>query len=138
MNNLYTAIMTKTSGSSLSSYVGGRIYEEGSVPQGVEYPYVVFGVVTDSPDDTWTNRYEDITIQFSLFSTSAGASELTTMYGHLKTLFDNCTFTLTGGVLKWFERTNLMTMVDDLTTPDGTYRVRHWAVDYNVCTKVGA
>ncbi len=131
MNNLLTAIMTKISGSNLSSDVGGRVYLD-QAPDACEMPYIVFFIVSDVPDNTFEEFLEDILIQFSLFSSSSSATEITTMYTDLKALFDDCSFLITSNTLLWFKRSHLTTMVDGITAPTGTVGVRHWAVDYSI------
>lgn len=127
LNNLLTAIMTKTVDSTLSSDVAGRIFLD-EAPQEAEKPYVVFFIVSDVPEKTFTEDFENIIIQFSLFSDSEGAAEITTMYNDLKTLFDECTFSITASTLIWMNRVNLTTMFED--------GVRHWAVDYEIKTSL--
>ena len=132
--------MDKTTVSALSTYVGGRIYLD-QAPEGTVFPYVVFFVVAGTPDRTFTEHYTDTLIQFSLFSSSPGAMEITTMYANLKTLFDECALTIppTGEVtdtLVWMRESNLTTMVDDITTTEGTVSVKHWAVDFEVLTSL--
>lgn len=131
MNNLLTAIMTKTSGSALSSGVSGRIFLDRA-PDNTDFPYVVFFVVSSVPDWTFTNNYEDTLIQFSLFSASESAVEITTMLNDLKALFDDCSLAITGDTLVWFRRQNITTTVEDITTTAGTQSVKHYAVDYEV------
>lgn len=131
MNNLLTAIMAKTSGSNLSTDVGGRIFLD-QAPDGCEYPYIVFFIVSDAPDDVFAKTGENVIVQFSIYSSSLSASEISTIYTDLKSLFDGCSMSITGSNLIWFHRTELTTMVDEVTTPTGTQSVKHWAVDYEV------
>lgn len=131
MSALLTAIFGKTAGSALSTTVGGRIYLD-QAPAGTEFPYVVFFIVSATPDRTFTERYTDTLIQFSLFSSSESAVEITTMYSNLQSLFDECALTVTGSTLVWMREQNLTTMVDDITTANGTSSVRHYAVDFEV------
>jgi hypothetical protein len=131
MNNLLTAIMTKTTGSALSSAVGGRIFLDDA-PQGAEFSYVVFFIVSDVPQDTFTEYLDDVLIQFSIFSASEGATEITTIYNDLIALFDNCALTITSDIHISMMRQNLTTMVEDITTVSGATKVKHWAVDYSV------
>ena len=138
MNNLLQAIYGKFSNSAFSSDVGGRIYLD-QAPDGAEFPYCVFFIVTGNPDKTFTEHYTDTLIQFSLFSASAGATEITTMYRDLKALFDECALTIppTGtatDTLIWMREANLATMTEDITTASGTQTVKHWAVDFEVRT----
>lgn len=134
MNNLLTAIMTKTISSTLFTDVGGRIFLD-QAPEDAELPYVVFFIVSAVPDNKFQKLGEDITIQFSLFSSSVGMTEITNMYNDLKALFDECSLTITGNTLIWFRRVNLVTMVDEIVTREGTTGVKHWAVDYEILTE---
>ena len=131
MNPLLTAIYGKTSGSTLSSDVGGRIFLD-SAPDGCEFPYIVFFIVSNVPDWEFVERFEDTLVQFSLFSSSSSAVEITAMYSDLKALFDDCSMAITGDTLIWFRRQNLVTMVDEITVADGTQTVKVWHVDYEV------
>lgn len=135
MNYLLTAIMTKCSGSTLATAVGDRIYLD-EAPEGTEFPYIVFSIVTGAPDRTFTEYYTDTLLQFSLFSTSASAAEITTIYAALKALFDEHPFSITASTLVWMKEVNLTTMVDDVQVSDATHTVRHWAVDYEIKTSL--
>lgn len=131
MTNLITAIVSKTANSALSTSVGGRIYLD-QAQQEAEFPYIVFFVVSDTPNYTFKFDHEEVLIQFSIFSTSQSASEISTIYNNLKSLFDDCALTITGNTLVHFWRENLTTMIDNIDTPAGTVGVKHWAVDYSV------
>jgi hypothetical protein len=131
MNVLLTGLMTKLSSSDLESAVGGRIYLD-QAPDNCEFPYCVFFIVVATPNDTFTDHLDDVIIQFSLFSASSSAAEITDMYGHLKALFDDCTFTLSSGTLISMGRENLTTMMDEITVSTGVVGVKHWAVDYRL------
>jgi len=135
MNNLLTALMTKISGSAFSSDVGGRVYLD-QAPQGAEFPYCVFFVVTANPDRTFTEHYTDALIQFSLFSASSGAAEITTAYNDLVALLDECALTISGSKLVWMKESNLTTMVEDITVADATQTVKHWAVEFSILTSL--
>ena len=127
--------MNKIPNSNLSSDVGGRIFLDDS-PQGEDFPYVVFYIVSGIPERTFTEHYTDSLIQFSLFSASASAAEITDMYADLKGLFDEQPLTISGSTLVWMKEENLTTMVDDILVKDATVRVKHWAVDFAVLTSL--
>lgn len=134
MKNLLAAIYSKTSGSALSTDVGGRIYLD-EAPSGCEFPYCVFSIISGVPDDAFNKKGRNVLIQFDLFSSSSGATEITTMYNDLHSLFDDQTLTIppTGTVtdiLIWMHETNLVTMVEEITTAAGLQTVKHWAADY--------
>jgi hypothetical protein len=134
MNNLLTAIISKTSGSAFSTDVGGRIFADDA-PQNIEYPYAVFFIVAGNPDDVFAKKGRDILLQFSLFSASSGLTEITTMYNDLHSLFDDCSLTITSNTLIWMHEVNFVTMIDEVLVNDATQRVRHWAVDFNIITE---
>lgn len=131
MNNLLAAIMTKCAGSALSTDVGGRIFLD-EAPEGTDFPYVVFRIIAGAQQDTFKSKIEDTLIEFSLFSISKSAAEITAMYADIMALFDWQTVTVTGGTCIWVVRQGLSTMFDDITTPAGTVGARHWAVGYSV------
>lgn len=131
MDELIKAIISKLSGSTLSADVNGRVYLDRA-PDACEFPYIVFFVVSSVPDWMFTDKFEDTLIQFSLFSASDSAVEITTMLKDLRSLFDECSLTITGDTLIWFRRQNITTMVEEITTSTGTQAVKHYAVDYEV------
>lgn len=131
MKNLLTAIYSKFSGSTIFSDVGGRVFLD-QAPEGTEYPYIVYSIVSDVADWQFVENFEDVVIQFSLFSSSESATEISTMYADLKTLFDDCSLTITDNTLLYFQRDNLATFVEDITTLEANTKVKHWAVDYSI------
>lgn len=135
MNNLLTSLVTKMAGSNLFNDVGGRIFLDDA-PQECEFPYIVFFIVSGIPDDVFAKKGKNILIQFSLFSASLGATEITTIYNDLHSLFDDSTFSITSNTLVWCHEQNLTTMVEDITVADATQQVKHWAVDYEINTQV--
>lgn len=141
MLNLKKAIYAKLSGSLLTADIGGRLFDT-QAPEGSQYPYVVYLIVSDVPEKTFTEDFENVLIQFSLFSaTPNDSTEAETMFGHLKTLFDECAMTIppTGAetdTLVWMKRSNATLMIEDHTTPAGTIQVWHYAVDYEVMTSL--
>lgn len=136
MKNLLTALYSKLSGSTFSTDVGGRIYLD-QAPPNTEFPYCVFFVVSDTPEDVFVKDGESVLIQFDLFSSSSGATELATMYADLKSLLDDCAMTITSNTLVWCRRVGMQSMTeDDITTEAGTQTVKHYAVDYELTTQV--
>ena len=138
MKSLTTAIFGKmTSTTALYSDIGGRLYK-GKAPASAEYPYIVFQIVSDVPEKTFSEDFEDILIQFSLFSSASSSSDVENMFAHLKELYDECALTITAvshdiaATLVWMKRENATLMVEENTTPSGTQEVWHYAVDYSV------
>ena len=135
MKNLLTALMTKFSGSAFSTDVAGRIYLD-ETPAGAEFPYCVFFIVAGTPEKTFTERFTDTLIQFSLFSTSKGVTEISTMYADLKAILEECSLSITGSTLVWCREQGMTTMNEEITTPTGTATVKHWAVEYEIRTSL--
>ena len=135
MKDLTTGIYGKISGSSFSSDIGGRLYK-GQAPDGATYPYAVYLLVSAVPDLTFTSKYEDVVIQFSLFSTASGSTEIEDMYTHLTALYDECTLSITGETLIWMVREFANLSIEEHTTPTGTQRVWAYHVRYRVIVKV--
>lgn len=129
MDALLTAIYSKLTGSALSSDVGGRIYLD-EAPPGCEFPYIVFFIVSGVPDNAFNKSGESVTIQYSMFSASSGAAEITDMFNDLTALYDDAQLTVTGYSMIIMERQNLVTMVEEIETTEGKQAVKRWAVDY--------
>lgn len=131
MKNLTTAIYSKASGSTFLSYISSRLYK-GRAPEGTDYPYAVFRVVTDVPEKTFTEDYERVVIQFSLFSITSSTLEVENMLTYLESLYDECSLTITGSTLIWMKRDNVVFQEEEHTTPTGTSQVHAYHVDYEI------
>ncbi len=138
MKLLTTAIFAKISGDALSTAIGGRLFK-GRADQDAEYPYVVFMVVSDVPYKTFGRNYEDVLIQFSIFSATSGSTEIEDIFTHLTTLFDECDLVRSGETTIYMVRTNATMWIEDHTLPPphtGTRKAWHYAVDYDLRIKV--
>jgi len=133
--NLTTAIYSQISGSDFASDIGSRFFK-GQAPEGTVYPYAVYQVVSDVQNNTFSNDHEDVIIQFSLYSSASGTTQIENMLTHLKALYDECSMSITDETLIWFKRDNAVFQVEDHTTPSGTQRVWAWYVDYRVIVEV--
>ncbi|HUU40866.1 MAG TPA: hypothetical protein VMW42_07995 [Desulfatiglandales bacterium] len=131
MKNLTTAIFGKASPSTFLTYINGRLYK-GRAPAGAEYPYAVYSLITDVPEKTFSEDYENVIIQFSLFSITSSTLEVETMLTYLKALYDECAFNITDATLIWMKRDNVVFQVEEHTTPTGTNQVWAYHVDYTI------
>lgn len=131
MINLLTAIYSKLSGSTLFNDVGGRVFTD-QAPEGTEFPYIVLSIISNVPDNTFTEDYEDTLIQFSIFSISESLTEISNIYADMKTLFDECSMTITSNTLIYMKRENLVTTIEDFVENGVTVGCRHWSVDYSI------
>lgn len=131
MKSLTTAIYGKLSGSSLNTDIGGRMYK-GEAPQGAEFPYVVYSVVSNVPEYPGGKTLESVLVQFSLFSITSGSTEIEDMLTHLRSLYDDVVLTITGYTSIYFIRGNMQMMREEITTPEGTVGVWHFIQEYEV------
>lgn len=130
MKALTTAIFSKLSGSTLSADIGGRLFKH-EAPEGAEYPYAVYMVVSNTPEYPGGKTIEKYLVQFSLFSAASGSTEVEDMLTHLRTLYDDCTLTIIGNTSIYFVRGNFSPMREEHTTPAGTVGVWHYMQEYN-------
>ena len=135
MYNLSKAIWGKLAASNLSAHIANRLFK-GRAPEGSDYPYIVYLIVTNEPEKTFTEDFEHTTIQFSLFSILSSSTEVENMYTDLKTLYDECAMAITGSTLIWMKRVNASLMIEDHTVKAGVIQVWHYAVDYTVMTSL--
>jgi hypothetical protein len=128
---LLTGIVTLANGTTFLNDIAGRFFCDYA-PEGVDYPHVVFFIVTGHPAYTFTDTQEDITLQFSIFSTSESAIEVATIAKDLKAVYDDCALSVTGYTRIWMIRKGTVTNVENMDAPTGTPLVRHWAIDYDI------
>jgi hypothetical protein len=101
-------------------------------PEGLEYPYVIFSIISDLPDWFLNGKFEETLMQFSIYSISAGLTEITGILTNLRALYDDCSLSISGETLINFQRGNLMAMTDEITTTAGTETLKHWAQEYEI------
>ena len=129
MRNFTEALYTKTAGSAFMTSIGGRFYENEAT-EGAEFPYCCYLIVSDIPYRVFQKTMEDFLIQFSIFSAASSSGEIKDIYANLKSLYDDCSFSITGSTLIYMQRENTVTMRDEVTTG-----VWHYAVDYSILTR---
>ncbi len=97
MNAIFKAIFNKyntSTGHGAYTSVSGRFYHNVA-PQGATFPYVVYFEVTDVDDLNFSEELEDFLIQFNIFSQKNSALEAGQIFENFKSLFDNCSLTVT-------------------------------------------
>jgi hypothetical protein len=140
MKNFYTGLynhFTALTGGVHNAFwldITGRLYNTYT-PEGTVMPYAVFQHISSRPDDTFTEKLDDILIQFTIFSTSASSSEIHTAMVDLKALFDKCTFSVTGSSIVEFRRGGEGLTSEEFETVDGLQRGWSYYVEYNVLVR---
>jgi hypothetical protein len=131
MDILRAAIEEKALYSDIYNDVSGRFYYRRA--ESDDYPRVIFYRVSSIPDNAFAKTGESVLVQFDLFSmASAGKTEIETMETHLKSLYDDCTLTLSSNTLVGFRRTNTVGPMDEEldALPDGSTTIYHTVVEY--------
>ena len=111
--------------------IGGRLYNTYA-PDGTTFPYAVFQHISSRPEDTFTEKIDDVLIQFTIFSTSPSSSEVHTAMQNLKTLFDDCTFSVIDSTIVEFRRGGEGLTSEEFETVDGLQRGWSYYVEYSV------
>lgn len=132
MKNLSTAIYSQAkAATTFWTAIGGKFYKK-KAPANATYPYVIYDVIDENGDGTFTEEIEEHLCQFSIISADNSSTEAEDVYTLLRAVFDKCELTITG-------YTNLHTLwqhstlfEDELPNPNGTGWVWHYAIDYNI------
>jgi len=133
---LYAYALADVVVSGFMTSIGNRFYDT-EAPQGAVYPYVVYLIVSDVKDWQFVERFEDVLIQFSIFSTASSSGEAKDIYTKLLALFDEQYLNIAAMVqFLWMWRNITTIMKEDHTTPTGTVGVWHIAVDFDIFYEV--
>ena len=130
MNSLFTAIYNRFSATTTSGFyndISGRLYHNNA-PQGATFPYCVYFSVDDDNELDFTDEREDFLLQFNIFSQNNSASQAGTLLESLKTMFDNCSLTVTGWNHLQFLRDRVIPNNDFSQVPP----LQGYSVEYNV------
>ncbi|MHB8871225.1 MAG: hypothetical protein ACYC5G_02075 [Candidatus Doudnabacteria bacterium] len=132
MNELTTAIYTRSQVSSnFKTSIGGRFYFVKAA-DAATYPYVVYFILSDKPEyylnsqSTNASNFENFRIVFNVHSNIvSSSSEAGTILGYLKTHFDDCDLTVTGWNDIKIERRNTIGPFWDQTIGEWIYSVEY-------------
>jgi len=94
MTGLYSKFTADTDGN-LYTALSGRLYH-GEAPQGVTFPYAVMYAIDQQHDWSFSDDFEDVLVQFSIFTNESSASNIGTYWSYLKSLYDDTTLTISG------------------------------------------
>lgn len=124
MKPLFQAIYNEYNSTALDTALSDQFYL-GKADQGISMPYVVYKLISNTPEYTFDSRViERARVQFSIYSDSNSASEVTDLYTTLKAVFDDCSLTVSGYTFLKMERVNAILI------PDLENGLWHYAVDY--------
>ena len=125
-NPLLTGIFTKFNvANTFKTAVGGRLFTRYS-PQNTPFPYAVLDIVTGIGDWNFTQEFDDVDIQFNLYSKSTSETEIGTLYSTLRALYDDCALTVTGYAHLFMQYNQYWS----LSNPDEN--IRQYTVQYSI------
>lgn len=101
MNVLFDAIDTR-----FTAAMGGRTLYNTEASDEATFPYVTISIVGNAADWTFTEDFEDLLIQFNLFSETPACTEVGDTFEMLKSAFDKHDLTIAGYGTVSFERGN--------------------------------
>lgn len=133
MKNLTTAIFAKATSSTFLNALNGRLFKQRA-PDASDYPYAIFQIISDVPEKTFSEDMEDVVLQFRLFSDTSGSTEVENLYTYLRSLYDECSLSITGSTLVWCRRIFSAPFDEDHTTKTGVVHVFGYQADYSILT----
>jgi len=122
MKTLFQAVYSEYAGSALASSLTDLYNTQA--PSEAVFPYGVFTLVSNVHDFTFTERFENCLLQFSLFDDSSSPSNVCDYFELLKAVFDFLDLEVSGytTVSLVREAANLIT-VEDVWQYTVTYRI---------------
>jgi len=130
MNSLFEGIwnhFSATTGSGLYNDVSGRMYLN-KAPQETVFPFCVYFPVSDIDDLDFSDERENLLVQFDIYSLNNSATEAGNLLESTKTMFDNCSLTVTGWHHLKFQRNLVMPNNDFSEDPP----IHGYSVEYDV------
>jgi len=130
MNSLFTAIWDRFSSTTASGFyndLSGRMYLNHA-PQETTFPFCVYFVVSDFDELDFAEEREDFAMQFNVFSENNSATEAGNLLGSLKTMFDNCSLTVTNWRHILFQRNFIAQNNDFSQVPP----IHGYSVEYDI------
>ena len=114
MQVLFTGLYNKyLSNAALKAAITGFYFTEA--PQDAAMPYVVYNLVSNVPDWTYTEDMENSLIQFSIFDDHSSSTTINDIYEKLTALFDWCVLTVEGYSHIYMKREfNILTRGNDI------------------------
>jgi hypothetical protein len=109
-----------------SLYLGldGRLYHTQAL-QTTTFPFCVFSFVSQGTEYTFTDEFENLVVQFSLFSTTNSSLEIEDLRAKLTALYDWCSLSVTGYSHLYMRRISSRLTKDDRPA-------WHYSIDYRI------
>mgnify|MGYP001561849210 CR=1 FL=1 len=115
--------------------INGQLFED-EAPPGTLCPYAVYSVIAAPKEKTFSEEYTNTLIQLSIFSAASSSAEIKNAYYQAHVLYDEKPLNITGSTLVSLKETNLVTMKEKVTNPDGTNWSRQYILDLEAVTSL--
>lgn len=127
MKELFTGIYNLfNAGNTFKTAVGGQMYLHEAPQDVATFPYAVYTMIVGLSDWTFTESTEETLMQFSIFSESRSATEVTEAFTKMMTLFDDAILTVVGYDHVYMHREASRLIRDSLSN------TWHYSADYRI------
>jgi hypothetical protein len=128
----FSAVDGSGTHNSFYTSIGGRMFN-GRAPDGVEFPYCVFTLISAVPTYTWGFTIENLSIDFDIFSSTNSTTEIEDIATNLRALFDDCYFTVaTNPMVSMVRQSFNGPYAESYVTTEGTQVIWHTSINYEV------
>ena len=130
MNSLFQALYNRFSASTTTGFyndISGRL-RHNVAKQGDPFPYCVYFSVSDVDELDFSDEREDILMQFNVFTQNNSALQAGQLLESLKTMFDNCSLTVTGWRHLYMQRGQVYPNNDFTQVPP----IQGYSIEYNI------
>lgn len=123
---IYGKFTETTGGLHNALYLGldGRLYHT-QADQTTVFPFAVFTFISQGTEYTFTDEFENLVVQFSLFSLQKSSLEIEILRAKLTALYDWSSLTVSGYTHLYMRRINSRLMKDDRPA-------WHYSIDYRI------
>lgn len=122
MTDLFAAIMIRYADIDLSNSLTG-LYNTQAL-QDVVFPYGVFSLISDVPEWTFSENFENCLLQFNIFSDKSDPVQICALFELLKTAFDFLELTIANyKTVSMIRENSILTRIEDVWQSNVTYRV---------------
>jgi len=122
MTDLFNAIYTAYEESALESSL--QAFHNTLAPENAVFPYGVFSLISDVPDWSFTENFENYLIQINLFSETVDATEICALFTQLKTAFDFLDLNIANyETISMVRENSILTKVENVWQYNVLYRV---------------
>lgn len=96
----------------LNTSLGGQLYPH-EADSDAQFPYGIYYLLDDDPEKNFSDEFEYLQVQISLFSDSNSPGEILDIFEDQKAVFDDADFVVDGYKMLYFSRSKAMPKRDE-------------------------